>query len=233
LPRKIPANAQTLPLTLSLTPRQQARHKRILDTTREQLSKLGYDGINMRDLAAAAEVSPTTLYNLYENKDVLILSALQDQLRRMGQETGTTPEDGFEYLLQSNRAITRQILDTPQWAAAITRLMFQAKPEDPITKMLITHAAAARRTALGVMLHAGELLDDTDLESLSNSLTAASWSTIMLWTKDVIALNDLPRDYLRNLFYPLLAAASPKLKRRLRAEIEQQPCAQMNFESRR
>ena len=84
----------------SLTPLQRERRKRILDTTRDQLSKNGYDGINMRDLAAAAMVSPTTLYNLYENKDVLVLSALEDQLAQMGRAAGMQPSAGLEYLLK-------------------------------------------------------------------------------------------------------------------------------------
>lgn len=203
----------------SLTPMQQARRKRILQTARDQLSKHGYDGINMRDLAAAANVSPTTLYNLYENKDVLILSALQDQLATIGRQTNAIPQDGWQYLLELNYGIARQIVATPQWAAAITRLLLQARPDDPILKTLLIDAAANRRTALDAMLQAGELKPDTDMEALSNSLTGASWSTIIMWTKDVVTLDNLPREYMCNLLYPLLAAATPRLRRRLNDEL--------------
>ena len=82
----------------ALTPLQRARRERILTTTRDQLSLLGYDGINMRNLAAAAEVSPTTLYNLYENKDVLVLSALEDQLSRMGRSLVMKPGSPTKWL---------------------------------------------------------------------------------------------------------------------------------------
>lgn len=205
----------------ALTPRQRARRERILGTTREQLSKLGYNGINMRDLAAAARVSPTTLYNLYENKDVLVLSALEDQLARMGREAGMQPSAGLEYLLKISGAITRQIAETPRWADAIARLLFQAQPEDPITRTLLTNTLKDRQAALTVMQEAGEIDPDADPASLSRSLMGAAWSTIMLWTKDVITLEALPSEYLRNQLYVLLAAATPKSRRRLTREIEQ------------
>jgi len=202
-----------------LTPLQQARRGRILQTARDQLSRNGYDGINMRDLAAAANVSPTTLYNLYENKDVLILSALQEQLATIGRQTNATPRDGWKYLLELNYGVARQIVAAPQWAAAITRLLLQAKPDDPILKTLLIDAAANSRTALHAMQEAGELKPETDVDMLCNSLTGASWSTIILWTKEVVALENLPREYMCNLLYPLLAAATPRLRRRLNDEL--------------
>ncbi len=203
----------------ALTPLQRARRERILTTTRDQLSNLGYDGINMRDLAAAAEVSPTTLYNLYENKDVLVLSALEEQLTRMGKEAGVQPSAGLDYLLTISRAITRQIVETPRWADAIARLLFQAQPEDPITRTLLTDALKDRQAALTVMQQAGEIDADADPACISRSLMGAAWSTIMLWTKDVITLEALPAEYLRNQLHVLLAAATPKSRRRLAREL--------------
>jgi len=202
----------------SLTPLQRERRKRILDTTRDQLSKNGYDGINMRDLAAAAKVSPTTLYNLYENKDALILSALQDQLARIGRSVANKPADGLDWMLESNQAVAQQIVETPQWAAAITRLLVKAKPEDPITKTLMVDGGGALGESLLAMITARELSTDTAIDSLQNSITGAGWAAIIMWTKDIIPLQDLPREYLRVRLYPLLANATPKLRRRLADE---------------
>ena len=63
-----------------LTPRQAARRHDILAAVREQLSRFGYEGVNMRQVADAAGVSPTTLYNLYSSKDALVLAALEEHL---------------------------------------------------------------------------------------------------------------------------------------------------------
>ena len=60
-----------------LTPNQQARRSRILTAAQALLGEHGYDGMIMRDVAARAGVSPTTLYNLYNTKDELLLEALR------------------------------------------------------------------------------------------------------------------------------------------------------------
>ena len=199
--------------------------ERILTTTRTQLSELGYDGINMRDLAASARVSPTTLYNLYENKDVLVLSALQDQLEQMARQAEARPEEGLTYLLEISRAIAQQIQDTPRWADAIARLLFQASPQDPITRTLLIDTLAARRTALEAMREAGELNRRADSAALARSLMGAVWSTLLLWTKSVIPLEALPAELLRNQLYVLLAEATEPVRQRLQRELDELHCA--------
>lgn len=204
----------------SLTPLQQARRDRILRTTRDQLSRHGYEGTNMRNLAAAADVSPTTLYNLYENKDVLILSALRDQLADMGRRVQVTPEDGFEFVLRSRQAVAQQIIDTPKWAAAMTRLLFQSGPDDPITETLLTSAVAGQTQALAAMRDAGEIDPQTDIDALGRTIVGANWSSILLWTKGLLPLEELPDEYVRHGLLLLYPAATAKLRRRLNEELD-------------
>ena len=59
-----------------LTPRQESRRHRILKVTREMVADHGYEGMVMSEVAERADVSPTTLYNLYNTKDELLLEAL-------------------------------------------------------------------------------------------------------------------------------------------------------------
>jgi AcrR family transcriptional regulator len=47
---------------------------------REQISAVGYEALNIRDLAAASGVALKTLYNLYGSKDELLLAAVADLL---------------------------------------------------------------------------------------------------------------------------------------------------------
>ena len=61
-----------------LTPRQEGRRHRILSAARDMLSEYGYEGTVMSKVAQRAGVSPTTLYNLYNTKDELLLEALRE-----------------------------------------------------------------------------------------------------------------------------------------------------------
>ena len=56
-----------------LTPRQESRRHRILLVAREMVADHGYEGMVMSEVAERADVSPTTLYNLYNTKDELLL----------------------------------------------------------------------------------------------------------------------------------------------------------------
>jgi AcrR family transcriptional regulator len=65
--------------------RQQERQQRILTVVREQITAVGYDGINVRDVAAASGVALKTLYNLYGSKDELLLASVAELLKDVQQ----------------------------------------------------------------------------------------------------------------------------------------------------
>lgn len=66
----------------NLTERQLRRRERILSAARELISRQGYDGVKMRDLAKAAEVAPKTLYHQFESKENLLRTAVEERYRR-------------------------------------------------------------------------------------------------------------------------------------------------------
>ena len=72
--------SHTIPMSKTLTPRQRERRARILQTARELIDESGYAGMTTRELAARAGVSATTLFNLYNTKEELLLAALRQQL---------------------------------------------------------------------------------------------------------------------------------------------------------
>ena len=53
------------------------RRARILASARRLIAERGFDGLTMRDLAAASRVSVPTLYNLFGGKQALLLGELE------------------------------------------------------------------------------------------------------------------------------------------------------------
>jgi len=66
-----------------LSPTQSATRTRVIDAAVGLAAARGYDGFTMRDVAAAAGVSPATAYLYYSSKDALLLDALVER----GQQT--------------------------------------------------------------------------------------------------------------------------------------------------
>ena len=92
-----------------LTANQQERRNRILAAARELVAQHGYDGMIMRDVATAANVSPTTLYNLYNTKDELLLAALRDKLaENLRIATPESFEHGYDYFAAQLENSVRQ-----------------------------------------------------------------------------------------------------------------------------
>jgi AcrR family transcriptional regulator len=203
-----PRPAQRKLQRMNLTPRQLQRRERILETVRQQLSKAGYEGLSMRDVAAASDVSPTTLYNLYDNKDGLVLAALDDLLTQLATSVPAELQ-GLEGVVARSRAYAQNIVRNPRYAEAMARMLFNARSTDPIAKMLLHNGISFRRQSLVEMQAIGEMRMDIDLDFFAQQWAVSSWSAILLWTHGHIPLEEFEESYVRAELHALLPGMTP------------------------
>jgi AcrR family transcriptional regulator len=92
-----------------------ARKRRLLAAALQLAAEGGYDAVQMRDVAARAEVALGTLYRHYSSKDQLLLAALALQAATLRERivhrppTGATPAARVADVLQrASRALERQ-----------------------------------------------------------------------------------------------------------------------------
>ncbi len=202
--------------TAQLTPRQAERRERILDTVREHLSRLGYEGLSMRDVADAAGVSPTTLYNLFQNKDNLVLAAQEDLLDQLAELARGQDKRGLDYLITTAEGISEQVVKTPRYAETMTKLLFRGEPGDPICQILLGDVMRQNHSRVEEMIELGEIRADVDVETLARCLTIDIWGTILLWLKGFIALQDLQREYVGRLLMTLAPLLTPEARQQYR-----------------
>ena len=200
------------------TPRQEARQDRILAVAREVIAQHGYDGLTMRDLANAADVSPTTLYNLYANKDALVLAAVADLLALTHNRLEAfVPESGYEQILAAIDFNAQQIEQTPEYAAAMTRALFQAPPEHALVRSLLWATHRMTLESLRTMQRLDQLHPETDLTHLARKLTGAPWGCLLMWIKGLLPLPDIRRT-LRDTALAILIAHTQTGTRRVLQE---------------
>ena len=103
-----------------------ARRRRLLEAAIELANEGGYDAVQMRDVAARAQVALGTLYRHYSSKDELLLAALADQARTLRTRLAQRPPRGelagdrvADVLRRATRALTR---DPAVTAAMVTAL---------------------------------------------------------------------------------------------------------------
>lgn len=202
-----------------LTPNQRDRRDRILSATRELVAQHGYEGMIMRDVATLANVSPTTLYNLYNTKDELLLAALRDKL---AENLTVAPPDsfanGYDYFAAQLHNSVRQTHESPAYAHAITQALMRANPGDPMVAYLIHNVQQGLLVGLQVMAQRGELQKDADLAAVAQSMTGAFWGTHLMLSKDELALAQLETT-LNRLFISLLMPISRGKTRRQLEEV--------------
>ena len=199
-----------------LTAVQQQRRERILLSARDQLSQFGYEGLNMRELAVIADVSTSTLYNLYQSKDTLILAALEDQLADINTVVAETNTSGLGRFLARVEAVADQIVETPKYAEAMGKMLFGADAHDPIVQLLIGTSLSFNREELAEMAGCGELRQETDRNFLARSLSSTGWSTVLMWMKGYVALHDFKQEYVRNAVTMMLPYVTQAAEVRLR-----------------
>ncbi len=99
-----------------------ARRKRMIDSAVELAVIGGYEAVQMRDVAARAEVAIGTLYRHYPSKDHLLLAALAEQATALRERLAQRPPEGTDaaarttdVLRRASRALTRR----PELTAAL------------------------------------------------------------------------------------------------------------------
>jgi len=105
----------------TLTPNQAARRNRVLDAAMDLAAEGGYDAVQMRDVAARAQVALGTIYRYFSSKDHLLAACQVELWRgRMAQRPpdGKTPGDRVSAFLA--RAMRGASSEPKRMAALIT-----------------------------------------------------------------------------------------------------------------
>jgi TetR/AcrR family transcriptional regulator, cholesterol catabolism regulator len=135
---------------------QRERRKRILDATLALASKGGYDAVQMRTVAAAANVALGTLYRYFPSKIHLLVSGLAREFERTQEKLdrapipGQTPYDRMLYVLGR---MTRMMQREPMLTEAMTRAFMFA---DPSAAAEVNAVARLMERMLTKAMHDGE-----------------------------------------------------------------------------
>ena len=109
-----------------------ARRERMVTAAVELAVDGGYEAVQMRDVAARAEVALGTLYRHYPSKDHLLLAALREQASSLHERIAQRPPDGADaatrtadVLRRASRALARR----PELTAALVTALTAPEPD--------------------------------------------------------------------------------------------------------
>ncbi|MEI6701411.1 MAG: TetR family transcriptional regulator [Actinomycetota bacterium] len=116
---------------LSLTPSQSARRQRVLDAAMQLAATGGYDAVQMRDVAATADVAMGTVYRYFTSKDHLLAAAMVYWVDQLYVQLGSHPPKGSspaERVLEVLDRALRSMNRVPLLGAALFTSINSADP---------------------------------------------------------------------------------------------------------
>ncbi|GAA0493737.1 TetR family transcriptional regulator [Streptomyces sp. NPDC046215] len=120
------ATAPAPPPAGSLTERQEARRRRILQATAELAVRGGFDAVQMREVAESAGVALGTLYRYFPSKVHLLVATMQDQLQQLHETLRKRPpseKDPAARVAQTLMRAFRAMQREPHLADAMVRAL--------------------------------------------------------------------------------------------------------------
>jgi TetR/AcrR family transcriptional regulator, cholesterol catabolism regulator len=125
---------------------QAARRRRVLDATLRLAGEGGFDAVQMRDVAAAADVALGTVYRYFSSKERLLLEAMaeqQDDLRRYLEVHPPQERTAHTRVVAVLKRANRSLRAHPDVTAAMVRSMGSAQSENADIVQRVTEIMTA------------------------------------------------------------------------------------------
>jgi AcrR family transcriptional regulator len=167
----------------TLTEKQSARRQRVIEAAFALAEEGGYDAVQMRDVAARADVALGTVYRYFSSKDQLLAAAwshwrtqLERRLHGQPLQGETRADRVLDFLMRATRPLERR----PKLAAAL--LISFASPD--------VHAAEQQREVASwmtrIVLDALDGLSPDDQQDIREVLGHVWYSVLLAWVNDRI-----------------------------------------------
>jgi AcrR family transcriptional regulator len=204
----------------------QERRQRILARARTLLADSDPDAFSVRNLAAVAQVSATTIYNLIGDKNTVLLEICRGMLEDIEHELEAIDDDLTVEKLEAGVLITTDLADpAKREQRRAANIAF-----DYLWRQTAHGREAATSTRPAVDRHLrvirrgqeiGTLRGDVPAELMNTQIMTSQMMALLDWTYRRIPLEDYRKRSLAAIYLTLLADASQETALVLREKIRQ------------
>jgi TetR/AcrR family transcriptional regulator, cholesterol catabolism regulator len=173
--------ANGLPEPASLTAKQSARRQRVLEAAMNLAREGGYEAVQMRDVAARADVALGTVYRYFSSKDQLLAAVWADWREALESRlTHGQPLEGrsrAERVIDFLRRATRPLERNPKLAAALVTSYASSDPT------AATHQREVASWMTRIVVDALDGLPPEDVNGIREVLGHVWYSVLLAWVQ--------------------------------------------------
>jgi AcrR family transcriptional regulator len=118
----------------TLTEKQEARQQRVIEAASAAAARGGYDAVQMRDVAAEANVALGTLYRHFSSKDQLLVAVLSQWARELQNQLAAHPPKGrtpADRVVEVLRRAVAALEAAPELTIACVTALSSMSSDDP------------------------------------------------------------------------------------------------------
>lgn len=117
--------------TSTLAKNQAARRRRMMQSALELAAEGGFDAVQMRDVAARADVALGTLYRYFPSKEALLVSVLNEDVEQLATALAARPPKGDSPAERVSKVLSTAIKLHPERdvIAALVKALASGRPE--------------------------------------------------------------------------------------------------------
>lgn len=195
------------------------RRTRILKSAAALMAQGGVQGLVLRELADAADVTVPTIYNLVGTREEVVIEVITDALNQMDQVLARVPDGkGIEQGLAAVESCFDLIFSQKELYQAVFRALYEMETYDVQAWMgsMFKRGGAVMLRAVEMATSDGDLRGELEPLPLAHNAFHALQGSLRMWALG--ALNGkLSRERARYaLLVNFLADATPKGRRRIR-----------------
>ena len=106
-----------------LSERKKKRYISILNVALDLMERNGFDGVSVRELAELAEITPTTIYNVFGSKEGLLSAAIEFRTRLFIRNAVDGGKRGFEGLIAINRKMAETSIQSNELIRSVAAML--------------------------------------------------------------------------------------------------------------
>ena len=176
------------------SPAQAERRKRILRETLKLLESASPADISMAQIAELSDVSTKTLYNLFKNRNGLLLAAAaQTRTDTQNSTNVMNASEGIYRILELTQRTMDNFERSPEFMNSAMSVVVGISAEEEAEHHRVGITQQWFYEMLLVAESEEQLWPGTDCILLSQILAASQWGVTLMWQKGLISLETLKR----------------------------------------